>query len=97
MSPTTPRSKTDLLAELSEVELAQALASKSAIAHQDWHRLKGNRQAQAKQQLASALVFLIKGQPETALIHLKQALGWLEGSLASPPCPDRQKREKKNS
>ncbi|MGV2826596.1 DUF6439 family protein [Myxosarcina sp. GI1(2024)] len=96
MSTTTPRSKTELLTQLTAEELAQALAAKLTIAHQDWHRLKGDRQAQAKQQLASALVFLLKEQPETALVHLNQAVGWLEGSLASPPCPDRQRRAKQN-
>ncbi len=91
MSPTTPSSKTDLLSELSTVELAQALAQRLAIGERDWHRLKGNRQAQAQQQLASALVFLLKNNPETASIHLQQAIAWLDGSLASPPCPDRER------
>ena len=79
--------------DLTDLELAQALAERSAIAHQDWHRLKGNRQAQAKQQLTSALVFLLKDQPQEALQHLNQAVGWLDGSLASPPCPDAQRRK----
>ena len=83
---------------LTDLELAQALVERSVIAHQDWHRLKGNRKAQAKQQLASALVFLLKDQPELALQHINQAGGWLDGSLASPPCPDAQRRKKqKNS
>ena len=81
----------NLTSELSEVQLAQALAARLAIPHQDWHRLKGNRQAQAKQQLASAMVFLLKDQPQEALIHLNQAVGWLNGSLKSPPCPDNHK------
>ena len=80
-------------ADLSDLELAQALAERSAIAHHDWHRLKGNRQAQAKQKLTSALVFLLKDQPHEALQHLNQAVGWLDGSLASPPCPDSQRRK----
>jgi hypothetical protein len=84
----------DLASQLSEIQLAQALAARLAIAHQDWHRLKGNRQAQAKQQLASAMVFLLKEQPEQASIHLNQAVAWLDGSLKSPPCPDRQKKER---
>ena len=79
--------------DLTDLELAQALAQRSVIAHQNWHRLKGNRPAQAKQQLTSALVFLLKNQPEQALPHLKQATGWLDGSLASPPCPDAQRRK----
>ncbi|MEN9566590.1 MAG: hypothetical protein RLZZ69_1786 [Cyanobacteriota bacterium] len=81
-------------ADLTDLELAQALVERSVIAHQNWHRLKGNRTAQAKQQLTSALVLLLKDQPESALQHLNQAAGWLDGSLASPPCPDAQKRKK---
>lgn len=79
--------------DLTDLELAQALVERSVIAHQDWHRLKGNRKAQAKQQLASALVFLLKDQPQEALERLNQARGWLDGSLASPPCPDAQRRK----
>lgn len=81
-------------AELTDLELARVLAERSAIAHQDWHRLKGNRQAQAKQQLTSALVFLLKNHPEAALEHLQQATGWLDGSLVSPPCPDAHKKKR---
>jgi hypothetical protein len=72
---------------LSTLELAQALAERLAIAPQDWHRLKANRQAQAGQQLAAALVFLLKEQPEEALMRLNQASGWLDRSISAPPCP----------
>lgn len=95
MSEVTPLSQTDLLCDLSDLELAQILAQRSAIAPSDWHRLKGNRQAQAKQQLTAALVFLLKEQPEIALDHLNQAADWLNGSLASPPCPDAQGKKSK--
>ena len=91
----TPISTNKVPADLTDLELAQALAERSVIAHQDWHRLKGNRQAQAKQQLTSALVFLLKDRPEEALQHLHQATGWLDGSLKSPPCPDAQRRKNK--
>ncbi|MEL6580836.1 MAG: DUF6439 family protein, partial [Cyanobacteria bacterium J06621_12] len=43
------------------------------------------------------LVFLLKDQPQEALQHLNQAAGWLNGSLASPPCPDAQKRQQNKS
>lgn len=97
MFDVTPLSTNKVSTELSDLELAQTLAERSVISHQDWHRLKGNRQAQAKQQLVSALVFLLKNQPELALQHLNQATGWLNGSLASPPCPDAQKRKDRKS
>ncbi|WP_019506343.1 DUF6439 family protein [Pleurocapsa sp. PCC 7319] len=86
-------SKSKVPVDLTDLELAQALVERNLIAHQDWHRLKGNRKAQAKQQLASALVFLLKDQPQEALERLNQAVGWLDGSLASPPCPDAQRRK----
>ena len=92
----TPLSTNKIPAEFTDLEVAQALAERSVIAHQNWHRLKGNRQAQAKQQLTSALVFLLKDRPQEALQHLNQATGWLNGSLVSPPCPDAQKRKAKD-
>ena len=92
----TTQSQQKVLADLSDVELAQALVERSAIAHQDWHRLKGNRKAQAQQQLTAALVFLLKDQPQEALQHLHQASGWLDGSLSSPPCPSHGSKNSKN-
>ena len=71
----TPLSTNRVSTESSDLELAQALAERSVIAHQDWHRLKGNRQAQAKQQLTSALVFLLRDRPQEALQHIQQAAG----------------------
>ncbi|MDJ0900302.1 MAG: DUF6439 family protein [Xenococcus sp. MO_188.B8] len=88
MLENTQLSQKASLQDLSSLELAQALAGRLAIPHKDWHRLKGDRKAQAAQQLASALVFLLKEQPESALSHTNQAQGWLNRSLKAPPCPD---------
>lgn len=68
-------------------ELARVLAERLAISERDWHRLKSNRQARAREQVAAALVFLLKEQPEEALPHLEQAIGWLDRSISAPPCP----------
>lgn len=87
MFQTTPTSKSNPLSDYSTLELAQAIAERLSISSQDWHRLKGNRKAQASQQAASALVFLLKDQPEEALIRFRQATGWLDRSLSAPPCP----------
>lgn len=81
------QSHRDLLEQLNTLELAQALAERLAITPNDWHRLKSNRQAQASQQLAAALVFLLKDRPQESLIHLNQAVGWLDRSISAPPCP----------
>lgn len=83
----TELSKTQSLEGLTTLELAQELANRLAIPHEDWHRLKGNRSAQAKQQAAGALVFLLKNSPEEALMRLQQAVGWLDRSVATPVCP----------
>jgi hypothetical protein len=80
-------SKTSALSDFSELELAQALAERLAIAPQDWHRLKGNRKARAAEQAAIALVYLLKDQPEEALARFQQASGWLDRSISAPPCP----------
>lgn len=87
MSLVSPSSQTDALKELSTLELAQVLADRLAIAPNDWHRLKANRKAQASQQLATALVFLLKDQPAEAIARLQQATGWLDRSISAPPCP----------
>jgi hypothetical protein len=74
-------------ADLSDLELAQALAERLGIKPQDWHRLNRNRKVRAGEQMASALVYLLKDQPEEALVRLQQATGWLDRSLQAPPCP----------
>jgi hypothetical protein len=79
--------ETDCLAQISTLELAQALAARLAIAPGDWHRLKANRKARASEQAATALVYLLKNQPEEALARLQQSSGWLDRSISAPPCP----------
>lgn len=79
--------KTAELASFSTLELAQALAERLAIAPNDWHRLKSNRNARSGEQVATALVYLLKNQPDEALARLQQATGWLDRSISAPPCP----------
>ncbi len=79
--------QTPATSDLSTVELAQILAERLAIMSPDWHRLKSNRQAQASQHVAAALVFLTKDRPDEALERLQQAVGWLDRSVKPLPCP----------
>lgn len=87
MPEPTQLTKSHPLTELSTLELAQALAERLAIAPSDWHRLKSNRNARASEQAAAALVFLLKEQPQEALVRFRQASGWLDRSISAPPCP----------
>ena len=89
MSDTNKAFLTAKLKDLTTLELARELAQRLAISHRDWHRLQGDRKAQAGQQLASAMVFLLKDRPEIALDHLQQATGWLNKTLKAPGCPDK--------
>jgi hypothetical protein len=75
------------IAQLSTLELAQALAERLSIAPEDWHRLKANRTARASEQAAIALVYLLRENPQEALPRLQQASGWLDRSVSAPPCP----------
>ncbi|NEO27366.1 MAG: hypothetical protein F6K03_10840 [Kamptonema sp. SIO4C4] len=90
-------SQAEQLQEFSTLELAQALAGRLAIAPNDWHRLKANRKAQASQDAIAGLVFLLKEQPEEALAHLQQAVGWLDRSISAPPCPTHGKKQSQNT
>lgn len=80
------------LQDADSLALAQALAKQLAISPIDWHRLNTNRQVRAKEQLAAALVYLLKDQPEEALPRLEQAIGWLNRSIKAPPCPTHGER-----
>lgn len=73
--------------EFSTLELAQALAERLTLTETDWHRLKSNRTVRAREQAATALIFLLKDNPEEALLRLQQATGWLDRSISAPPCP----------
>jgi uncharacterized small protein (DUF1192 family) len=87
MSEIATPSKTELLQDISTLELAQALADRLSITPNDWHRLKADRKAQAGQQAAAALVFLLSDRKDDAIAHFQQATGWLDRSISAPPCP----------
>jgi hypothetical protein len=80
-------SETTKLADVETLELAQALVERLSINDKNWHRMKGDRKARAREQLAVALMFLLKDHPDEALPRLQQAVGWLDRSISAPPCP----------
>ena len=79
--------QTSQLNEISTLELAQALMERLRITPDDWHRLKSNRNARASEQVAAAIVFLVKNEHQEAQARLEQAVGWLDKSISAPPCP----------
>lgn len=87
MSQSTQLPNNSQLNEFTTLELAQALMERLSISPNDWHRLKSNRKVRASEQVAAALVFLLKEQPQEALARLEQATGWLDHSISAPPCP----------
>jgi hypothetical protein len=93
-SSETTSDRAEILRQFSSEEIAQALLEKLAITDRDWHRLKSNRKARASEQIAAALVFLLKNQPEESLPRLQQAIGWLDRSVSAPPCPTHGDRGK---
>lgn len=93
-TPRSPLLSNAKLTEVSTIELAQELAQRLMIQEQDWHRLKANRTARAQEQIASAIVYLLKQQPQEGLDRLKQATGWLDRSISAPPCPSHGDRAK---
>jgi hypothetical protein len=92
MSQSTQTTQTSQLAEFSSLQLAQSLMDRLSISPQDWHRLKSHRTNRAIEQVAAALVFLLKSDQQEALIRLQQAVGWLDGSISAPPCPTHGKK-----
>jgi hypothetical protein len=65
-----------------------------SISPDDWHRLKSKRKVRASEQVAGALVYLLKDEPQEALLRLEQATGWLDRSISAPPCPTHGEQKK---
>ena len=82
---------------LSTQELAQALAERLTLIDGNWHQQKANRGVRAKEQVAAALVFLLRGEVKEALPRLQQAVGWLDRSISAPPCPTHGAKAKAKS
>lgn len=78
--------------EPNTLKLAQMLVERLTINSSNWHRLKSNRKARALEQAAVAIIFLLRDQPQEALVRLQQAVGWLDHSISAPPCPTHGER-----
>ena len=78
-------------------EQAEQLQRLLAISDRDWHALKSQRPRRAAEQLAAALVLLLRaddpgqaaGTParQQALALAEHAIGWLRAEISDPGCP----------
>lgn len=75
------------LVNYSDQQLIQTLAERLIISEVKWHQLKSSPTAHAREQVAIALLFLLKDQPMEALPRLRQAVGWLDRTISQPSCP----------
>ena len=66
-------------------EATEALARLLSIDERHWHALKGHPNRRAAELLAAALVQLVNNGEATPMVQ--QALGWLQGELRDPGCP----------
>jgi hypothetical protein len=82
--PAPQRSRPSLWPEGSQ-EASEALARLLSIEERQWHALKGQQRRRAAELLAAALVQLVNNGDATPMVE--QALGWLQGELRDPGCP----------
>jgi hypothetical protein len=80
-------------------DLAESLLAALAIGDREWHAVKGQAPRRAAEQIAAALVQLLRGDDprlsragegrDQAIALLENALAWLQGSIKDPGCPHR--------
>ncbi|MFN9620017.1 MAG: DUF6439 family protein [Synechococcaceae cyanobacterium] len=82
-------------------DLAERLLGSLAISDREWHAVKGQAPRRAAEQVAAALVQLLRCDDprqghggagrEQAIALLENGLAWLKGSLRDPGCPHRSR------
>jgi len=61
------------------------------IDHNNWHKLKSNKNIRAAELISSALCQLIIGNNEKdSIAYLEESIKWLKGINVDTPCPDRK-------
>ena len=69
-------------------ELVVALNKRLKIDHNDWHKLKNDKNRRASELISSALCQLIIGGNEKESIeYLEESIKWIKGEVKNKPCP----------
>ena len=61
------------------------------IDHNNWHKLKSDKNIRAAELISSALCQLIIGNnKKDSIAYLEESIKWLKGINVDTPCPDRK-------
>ena len=61
------------------------------IDHNNWHKLKSNKDIRAAELISSALCQLIIGNnTKDSIAYLEESIKWSKGINVDTPCPDRK-------
>ena len=73
------------------INLVRELNENLKIDHNNWHKLKSNKNIRAAELISSALCQLIIGNNEKdSIAYLEESIKWLKGINIDTPCPDRK-------
>ena len=73
------------------INLVRELNENLKIDHNNWHKLKSNKNIRAAELISSALCQLIIGNNEKdSIAYLEESIKWLKGINVDTPCPDRK-------
>ena len=67
------------------------LNQKLKLDHNNWHKLKSNKNIRAAELISSALCQLIIGDNvKESIAYLEESIKWLKGLNVDLPCPDKK-------
>jgi len=72
-------------------KIVKELNENLKIDHNNWHKLKSNKNIRAAELISSALCQLIIGNnTNDSIAYLEESIKWLKGINVDTPCPDRK-------
>ena len=72
-------------------KIVKELNENLKIDHNNWHKLKSDKNIRAAELISSALCQLIIGNnKKDSIAYLEESIKWLKGINVDTPCPDRK-------
>ena len=73
------------------LKIVKELNENLKIDHNNWHKLKSDKNIRAAELISSALCQLIIGENnKESIAYLEESIKWLKGINIDTPCPDRK-------